>query len=113
MKTSALLCLGDLALGYGTKFSNFLEEILNLFEMACGAAYTLRNSNSAEDLDYAEELSEVIVEAFTGVIHGIVGSDKEPAIVNHCLKLIPFLFFMCDKERSPTVVKFDCFCLVY
>ena len=108
VKTSALICLGDLALGFGDNFGPYLGEVLHVFEMACGAAYQLRQTRDLDQLDYAEELSEVIVESFTGVVHGTQGTSLEPLVKVHAIKIIPFLFYVCAKEMSPTVVKLVC-----
>lgn len=73
IKPQILSVFGDMALGIGPDFKKYLMVVLQMLQQAS----TLQvDTNDYDMLDYLNELRESVLEAYTGIIQGLKGTDR-------------------------------------
>eukprot|EP01130_Rhizamoeba_saxonica_P007257 TRINITY_DN2930_c0_g1_i1.p1 TRINITY_DN2930_c0_g1~~TRINITY_DN2930_c0_g1_i1.p1 ORF type:complete len:762 (+),score=168.11 TRINITY_DN2930_c0_g1_i1:196-2481(+) len=78
----ALSCMGDIAIAIGAQFANYLPVFLKV--AAKPAIEEAVKPLPPDDVDYQEFIDELkcsIIEAFTGIIHGLRTGDKSDLIL--------------------------------
>lgn len=75
VKPQILSVFGDMALGIGAEFKKYLNVVL---QMLSQAAQLRVDQDDYDMVDYLSELRESVLEAYTGIIQGLKGTDKMP-----------------------------------
>ncbi|KAL7648073.1 UNVERIFIED_CONTAM: hypothetical protein RMT77_001690 [Armadillidium vulgare] len=89
VKPTILSVFGDMALALGPKFSKYLEVVM---QMLIHASQAQVDRSDYDMLDYLNELRESCLEAYTGIVQGLKGTDECP---NDALKLLsPYVAHM-------------------
>ncbi|XP_053666618.1 importin subunit beta [Anopheles marshallii] len=89
VKPQILTVFGDMALGIGPDFKKYLNVVLPML----GAATQVQiDQHDYDMIDYLNELRESVLEAYTGIVQGLKGSDKTPLEdVTALLPNVPFI----------------------
>uniref|UniRef100_A0A182TCK9 Importin subunit beta-1/Transportin-1-like TPR repeats domain-containing protein n=1 Tax=Anopheles maculatus TaxID=74869 RepID=A0A182TCK9_9DIPT len=89
VKPQILTVFGDMALGIGPDFKKYLNVVL---PMLAAATQVQIDQHDYDMIDYLNELRESVLEAYTGIVQGLKGSDKTPLEdVNALLPHVPFI----------------------
>lgn len=75
VKPQILSVFGDMALGIGPEFKKYLMIVL---QMLSEASQLNVDRNDYDMCEYLNELRESVLEAYTGIIQGLKGGDKNP-----------------------------------
>lgn len=76
VKPQILSVFGDMALGIGPEFKKYLPIVL---QMLSEASQLQVDRNDFDMVEYLNELRESVLEAYTGIIQGLKGADKNPS----------------------------------
>lgn len=76
VKPQILSVFGDMALSIGPDFKKYLQIVL---QMLLHASQCQVDPNDYDMVDYLNELRESVLEAYTGIIQGLKGTDKKPS----------------------------------
>ena len=74
VKPQILSVFGDLALAIGPDFKKYLDVVLNTLQQATQVTV---DKNDFDMVDYLNELRESCLEAYTGIVQGLRGDNKE------------------------------------
>uniref|UniRef100_A0A2M4A3T7 Putative karyopherin importin beta 1 n=1 Tax=Anopheles triannulatus TaxID=58253 RepID=A0A2M4A3T7_9DIPT len=89
VKPQILTVFGDMALGIGPDFKNYLSVVL---PMLAAATQVQIDQHDYDMIDYLNELRESVLEAYTGIVQGLKGPEKTPLEdVNELLPQVPFI----------------------
>lgn len=90
VKPHILGVFGDICLAIGSDFKKYLEVVLQMLQQAASAQI---DKTDYDMVDYLNELRESCLEAYTGIIQGLKGDDKEKINpdVNLVTAQIPFI----------------------
>ncbi|XP_057376341.1 importin subunit beta-1-like [Daphnia carinata] len=104
VKPQILAVFGDMALAIGPEFKKYLELVLGMLHQASQAQV---NRNDFDIMDYLNELRECCLEAYTGIVQGLKGEDKETIgtdvqlLLPHVPHMINFITTIArDREKS-------------
>lgn len=75
VKPQILSVFGDMALSIGPEFKKYLPIVL---QMLLHASQCQVDRSDFDMIDYLNELRESVLEAYTGIIQGLKGTDKKP-----------------------------------
>ncbi|KAH8279580.1 hypothetical protein KR018_003313 [Drosophila ironensis] len=93
VKPQILSAFGDMALSIGPHFVNYLPMVLEMLR----AASNLQTDESNYDMnEYINELRESVLEAYTGIIQGLKGTEQTPSndvrhMEPHLMNIINFI----------------------
>jgi len=77
IKPQILSVFGDMALGIGTGFKKYMPVVLQML----GQASQLQvDPNDYDLVEYLAELRESVLEAYTGIVQGLKGTDRAPSL---------------------------------
>lgn len=107
VKPQVLSVFGDVALSIGSEFKNYLNAVLQVLsqvmEIQC-------DTKDFEMREYLGSLRESVLEAFTGIVQGLKGTDSKPhpdilLLQNHVPMIIKYIVkAACDTELSETTM---------
>jgi len=97
VKPQIVAAIGDAALAIGPDFSQYLAPVMDALQQA--ASFEV-STNDYEMLDYQTDLRESCLDAFTGIIQGLKGTDEnsnpQASQVRALEQYLPFIFdFLC------------------
>ena len=102
IKPPILSAIGDIALAIGQDFLAFVDVVLQILQQA--AQHNVDKDNY-DMIDYGNDLRDGCLEAYTGIIQGLKGDDKEmnckcvDFISKFCCIATCFLFcFSCSEK---------------
>lgn len=100
----------DIALCIGGGFEKYATVVLNMLQQA--GSVTTSGDDDEDMIEYVNSLRESILEAYTGILHGLGEGQKLDVLIPH---LDPVLTFMercsTDQHRTTEVVK-NCIALL-
>ena len=91
LKPAVIICLGDLALASKAGFVTYLAGVVGLLQEASRIRVEDGPVDSAEWVDYVNELRRSVLEAYTGIVHGLREGNELPRFrdyVNVVLDLV-------------------------
>jgi len=91
IKAAALTCFGDVALAIRGGFEKYLPRVLQMLLQAAQTKITDGPANNEEWVDYLNSLREGVLEAYTGIIHGLRDSGKLPLLKDQVLAILMFV----------------------
>lgn len=107
IKPQILSVFGDMALGIGPEFKKYLMIVLQMLQQAS----TLQvDTNDYEMVEYLNELRESVLEAYTGIIQGLKGTDRTPhpdieLLKTHVPHMIQYLVTIAqDPEITDSII---------
>ncbi|UJR09591.1 hypothetical protein I4U23_013826 [Adineta vaga] len=103
VKPQIISAFGDIALGIGGHFKNYLEHVLATLNQACRAQVA---KTDYDIIDYLNDLHESCLAAYTGIIQGLRGSAPSNTVALAELQLVtgqlPFIVqFLETIARDP------------
>lgn len=103
VKPQILSVFGDMALSIGPEFKKYLQIVL---QMLLHASQCQVDPNDFDMVDYLNELRESVLEAYTGIIQGLKGTDKKPNLdVNlmepHISYIVTFIATIAQDPELP------------
>jgi importin subunit beta-1 len=107
VKPQVLSVFGDIALSVGCEFKKYLSPVLQVLsqvmEIQC-------DTKDFEMRDYLSSLRESVLEAFTGIVQGLKGTDSKPnqdilLLQNHVPMIIKYIVkAACDTDLAETTM---------
>lgn len=91
IKAAALTCFGDIALAVQGDFEKYLPKVLQLLLQAAQTKITDGPANNEDWVEYLNSLREGVLEAYTGIIHGLRESGKLPLLKDQVLAILMFV----------------------
>lgn len=107
IKPQILSVFGDMALGIGSEFKKYMVIVLQMLDQASKLQV---NPNDYDMVEYLNELRESVLEAYTGIIQGLKGADRNPQpdirlIEGHVGSIIQFLNTIAqDPEINDSII---------
>ncbi|XP_064389350.1 importin subunit beta-1-like [Halichondria panicea] len=102
LKPQILSTIGDIALALGPNFQQYLEVVLQILQQAASIE---SDKTDFDMIDYVNELREGCLEAYTGIVQGLKGDNKDQVnsavqlISNHVPSIIAFIERVADDEE--------------
>uniref|UniRef100_A0A0N5AV98 Importin N-terminal domain-containing protein n=1 Tax=Syphacia muris TaxID=451379 RepID=A0A0N5AV98_9BILA len=96
VKPTVLSCFGDIALAIGSEFSRYFETVVQFLLMAASSAKVVP-SDDYDKIEYVEQLQESCVEAYTGIIQGVKGSERDLQLL---LQHVPAILLLVNNIAS-------------
>lgn len=102
VKPQILSVFGDIALSIGPEFKKYLPVVLQMLQHASQCQV---DTSDVEMVDYLIELRESVLEAYTGILQGLKGTDQKPSedvmlMEPHIHSIVSFLMTI---ARDPDV----------
>lgn len=88
VKPQILSVFGDLALAIGPEFKKYLEVVLGTLQQATQVTV---DKTDFDMVDYLNELRESCLEAYTGIVQGLRGDNKD--VINRELCSVERAYF--------------------
>lgn len=76
VKPQVLSVFGDISLSIGAEFKKYLGPVLTVLSQVMGIQF---DDKDFEMRDYIRVLRESVLEAFTGIVQGLKGTDQRPS----------------------------------
>lgn len=107
VKPQILSTFGDMALSIGSAFLKYLPVVL---QMLLHASQVEVDPNDFDNFEYLNELRESVLEAYTGIIQGLKGTEKTPhpdvfRMEPHVANIINFIKVIAkDRDTSDSIL---------
>lgn len=99
VKPPILSSFSDIAMCIGGEFEQYATVVLNMLEQAG----TVTADSHDEDLvEYVNSLRESILEAYTGILHGLGDGEKLDVLMPHLEALLAFME-LCSTDENKTI----------
>jgi importin subunit beta-1 len=100
-------CFGDIALAISGDFEKYLKPVVQMLQEASGTRVQDGGGPSNEEwVDYLNSLREGVLEAYTGIIHGLRDANKLPLFKEHVNGVLHFVQLITeDPSVSESVMK--------
>lgn len=86
--------MADLVLGMGLGAEPFLDDILNIVDLSCGAVYDMaENSN---DKEYIEDLKKSIIELYACLTFALASQKFNKKLFDHFTVIATFVVKTCS-----------------
>lgn len=107
IKAAIMPCFGDIALAICGDFEKYLPPVLEMLHEASKTRLPPDTSDPNDDfVEYVNGLREGVMQAYTGIIHGLKDSGKLELLKPHVNNLITFVTEICnDKFTNEDVLK--------
>jgi importin subunit beta-1 len=112
LKPGIIQCFGDIALATEGAFDRYIPHVVPVLQQASMAQ--LEPGSSPEWVDYISELQENVLDAYTGIIHGLRSENKLDAFKVHVNAVLDFVQRIMQQQQPPpaqAVVK-GCVCVI-
>lgn len=76
VKPQVLSVFGDISLAIGAEFKKYLQPVLTVLKQIMEIQF---DTSDFEMRDYMRTLRESVLEAYTGIVQGLKGTDKSPS----------------------------------
>lgn len=107
IKAAIMSCFGDIALAISGDFEKYLKPVVQMLQEASGTRVQDGGGPSNEEwVDYLNSLREGVLEAYTGIIHGLRDANKLPLFKEHVNGVLHFVQLITeDPSVSESVMK--------
>lgn len=111
LKPGIIQCFGDIALATEGSFERYLPPVVQVLQQASAAQ--MEPGSSAEWAEYISELQESVLDAYTGIIHGLRSENKLDVFKVHVNAVLDFVQRIVQQQPPPSlgVVK-GCVCVI-
>jgi len=103
LKLRIIMSIGDIALGSKNFILNYIADLNRMYEMAMNAASHSPAGESAEMVDYLEQLRENVLDSYICYFHAVTESTNPDLILDTLPIVLNFLSCTCTKEYNPSV----------
>jgi len=106
IKAAIMTSFGDLALAVGGEFEKYLGPVVQMLQEASNTRLSDGNPKDEDWVDYLNTLREGVLEAYTGIVHGLKESGKLELFKPHTNAILTFVQGITeDASVSESVVK--------
>jgi len=107
IKAAIMPTFGDVALAIGGDFQKYLAPVLSMLHEASKTRVPAEITDPNDEwVDYINQLREGVMQAYTGIIHGLKDSGKLELFKAHVSNLITFVQDICnDRFTNEDVLK--------
>uniref|UniRef100_A0A7S1UHI3 Importin N-terminal domain-containing protein n=2 Tax=Phaeomonas parva TaxID=124430 RepID=A0A7S1UHI3_9STRA len=107
VKPHLLSVFHDLAIAIGGNFERYLHQVMQTILAAASVA--IPDEDDEEAIEYLQELRVSVLEAFTGILQGMVEDRKQLALVQYLPSVLNFLERISqDPNRTDELIKEAC-----
>jgi importin subunit beta-1 len=103
LKLRIIMSIGDIALGSKNFIVNYVSSLNRMYEMAMNAATHSPANESAEMIDYLEQLRENVLDSYVCYFHSVTESTNPDYILDTLPIVMEFLNVTCTKQFNPSV----------
>jgi len=101
IKAAIMTCFGDIALAISGEFEKYLSPVMQMLREASSTRLADGPPNDEEWVEYLNSLREGVLEAYTGIIHGLRESNKLHLLKEHVDSVLHFVKEIAE-EPSPS-----------
>ena len=83
IKAAVMTCFGDIAMAITGDFEKYLGPVVQMLREASSTRLADGPADSEEWIEYLNSLREGVLEAYSGIIHGLKESNKLPLFKEH------------------------------
>jgi len=106
IKAAIMTCFGDIALAVSGEFEKYLAPVVQMLREASSTKLADGPAGNEDWIDYLNSLREGVLEAYTGIIHGLKDSGKLHLFKEHVNAVLLFVKDITeDSTASEAVVK--------
>ena len=98
--------MADLILGMNQGSQPFLNDIVAIVDLSCGAVYEM--SLNPVDREYTDDLKKAIIELYACLTFALVAQKYNKRLFQHFTTIATFIVKTCDMEVNPTIVSIYC-----
>merc|ERR1712187_834639 len=91
IKAAIMTCFGDIALAITGDFEKYLPPVVQMLEMASQTRVEDVPNVTEEGVEYLNSLREGVLEAYTGIIHGLRDANKLHLFKDHVNAVLHFV----------------------
>jgi len=91
IKAAIMACFGDIALSITGDMEKYLEPVMQMLQEASNTKLAWGPENSEEWIEYLNSLREGVLQAYTGIIHGLRDAHKLPLLQVHVNSVLHFV----------------------
>jgi len=105
IKSAIMTCFGDIAMGISGSFEKYLPIVMRLLQEASNTKITDVQTPNEEWIEYLNNLHEGVLEAYSGIIHGLKEAGKLQLFKGHVNQLLAFITMICESQTVSDPVK--------
>jgi importin subunit beta-1 len=106
IKAAIMTCFGDIALAVSGEFEKYLAPVVQMLREASSTKLADGPAGNEDWIDYLNSLREGVLEAYTGIVHGLKDSGKLHLFKEHVNAVLLFVKDITeDSTASEAVVK--------
>lgn len=106
IKAAIMSCFGDIALAITGEFEKYLAPVVQMLMEASSTRLADGPANNEEWVEYLNSLREGVLEAYTGIIHGLRDANKLHLFREHVNAVLHFVKEITeDSSASESVMK--------
>jgi len=106
IKAAIMQCFGDISLAICGDFEKYLAPVVKMLQEASNTKLQDGPADNEEWVDYLNTLREGVLEAYTGIIHGLKTGNKLHLFKEHVNVVLIFVSQICeDQTVSEPVMK--------
>jgi len=106
IKAAIMTCFGDIALAITGEFEKYLVPVVQMLREASSTRLADGPADSEEWVEYLNSLREGVLEAYSGIIHGLKDSGKLHLFKEHVNTVLTFVKDITeDQSASDAVMK--------
>lgn len=102
IKAAIMSCFGDIALAINGDFEKYLAPVVRMLQQASSTKITDSPDMNEDWVEYLNSLREGVLDAYTGIIHGLKDANKLPLFKEHVNGVLLFVKDICE-DTSGTV----------
>jgi len=107
VKPHLLSVFSDLAIAIGGNFEQYVPKVMHTLSSA--AAITVENEQDEDAKEFLQELRVSVLEAFTGILQGLIEDRKQQLLVNYLPNILVLLQrIQQDPLRTDDLIKQAC-----
>jgi len=105
IKAAIITCFGDIALAVTGEFEKYLPPVVQMLQEASRTTLQDGPAGNEEWIEYLNSLREGVLEAYTGIIHGLREANKLHLFKEHVTAVIMFVSSITeDKSANDSVM---------
>mmetsp|Transcript_86431 Transcript_86431/g.201067 ORF Transcript_86431/g.201067 Transcript_86431/m.201067 type:complete len:860 (+) Transcript_86431:220-2799(+) len=101
IKAAIMSCFGDIALAISGEFEKYLKPVMQMLQEASNTRLSHGPAYNEEWVEYLNSLREGVLEAYTGIIHGLREAGKLHLFKEHVNNVLEFVRVV-SEEPSPS-----------
>jgi len=106
IKAAIMVCFGDIALAITGDFEKYLSPVMLMLQEASNTMLSHGPSNNDDWVEYLNSLREGVLDAYTGIIHGLREANKLAAFKEHVNSVLHFVKIITeDSTANDNVVR--------